>query len=267
MARGPRKHMKRLASPYHWMLDKLSGVFAPRPRSGPHKLRECLPLTLILRHRLRYALNAREVSFIVARRLVKVDGVVRTDPKYPCGFMDVLTIDDTNDKFRLSLDIKGRACLVKIPPGEEKRKLLRVNRLAYAPGRVPYAACHDGHTVRYPDPMVKKHDTLVYNLQTKQVEDFIRFKPGHTVMITGGANTGRIGRVDHIERHPGSFDIVHVEDAAGNKFSTRITACFVIGKKDPLVTVPKAKGVRIPLVQDRLNRIEEVRKRKRGGRN
>ena len=27
MTRGPKKHMKRLNAPSHWMLDKLGGIF------------------------------------------------------------------------------------------------------------------------------------------------------------------------------------------------------------------------------------------------
>jgi small subunit ribosomal protein S4e len=34
MVRGPKKHMKRLNAPRHWMLDKLGGVFAPKPAPG-----------------------------------------------------------------------------------------------------------------------------------------------------------------------------------------------------------------------------------------
>eukprot|EP00408_Alexandrium_pacificum_P007418 CAMPEP_0171232242 /NCGR_PEP_ID=MMETSP0790-20130122/40310_1 /TAXON_ID=2925 /ORGANISM="Alexandrium catenella, Strain OF101" /LENGTH=34 /DNA_ID= /DNA_START= /DNA_END= /DNA_ORIENTATION= len=34
MARGPKKHLKRMFAPSHWMLDKLKGRFAPRPSSG-----------------------------------------------------------------------------------------------------------------------------------------------------------------------------------------------------------------------------------------
>jgi small subunit ribosomal protein S4e len=34
MVRGPKKHMKRLNAPRHWMLDKLGGVFAPKPAAG-----------------------------------------------------------------------------------------------------------------------------------------------------------------------------------------------------------------------------------------
>lgn len=79
--------MKRLAAPKHWLLDKLTGVWAPKPSAGPHKTRECMPLIVFLRNRLRYALTGNEVKFIVKQRLVKVDGRVRTDVTYPAGLM------------------------------------------------------------------------------------------------------------------------------------------------------------------------------------
>lgn len=60
MARGPKHHLKRLNAPKHWMLGKLDGIFAPRPSTGPHRLRECLPLCIILRNRLKYALTNQE---------------------------------------------------------------------------------------------------------------------------------------------------------------------------------------------------------------
>ena len=69
------------------MLDKIGGVFAVRPSCGPHKLRNSLPLVVILRNRLKYALNYHEVVKIVMQRTIKVDGKVRTDKKYPTGLM------------------------------------------------------------------------------------------------------------------------------------------------------------------------------------
>uniref|UniRef100_A0A3Q3AUA0 Ribosomal protein S4 X-linked n=1 Tax=Kryptolebias marmoratus TaxID=37003 RepID=A0A3Q3AUA0_KRYMA len=69
------------------MLDKLTGVFAPRPSTGPHKLRECLPLIIFLRNRLKYALTGDEVKKICMQRFIKIDGKVRTDVTYPAGFM------------------------------------------------------------------------------------------------------------------------------------------------------------------------------------
>ncbi len=85
--RGLRKHLKRLHAPKHWMLDKLGGVFAPKPSSGPHKTRECLPMIIFLRNRLKYALTYVEARKICKQRLIQIDGRVRTDFLFPAGFM------------------------------------------------------------------------------------------------------------------------------------------------------------------------------------
>lgn len=84
--------MKRINAPHHWFVHKMGGIYAPRPSSGPHKLTECLPLTLIVRNRLKLARDAREAHTIIYGKNVLVDGKPRTDDGYPVGFMDVLEI-------------------------------------------------------------------------------------------------------------------------------------------------------------------------------
>merc|ERR1711871_993805 len=86
-------------------------MWAPRPSAGPHKLRECLPVILCLRNRLKYALTKKEALMICMERHVKVDGRIRTDPNFPAGFMDVLELEASQDKFRLLYDTKGRFVL------------------------------------------------------------------------------------------------------------------------------------------------------------
>lgn len=46
MAHGPKRHLKAVTAPKHWMLEQLTSVFGPRPPPGPHKLRQCPPLSL-----------------------------------------------------------------------------------------------------------------------------------------------------------------------------------------------------------------------------
>lgn len=79
--------MKRIAAPKHWCLDKLGGIYAPRPSQGPHKIRECVPMLLLIRNRLKYALTYAEAKMIAMQRRIQVDGKVRTDIKFPIGFM------------------------------------------------------------------------------------------------------------------------------------------------------------------------------------
>ena len=107
------------------MLEKLTGVFAPRPSTGPHKLRECLPLIIFLRNRLKYALTGDEVKKIGMQHFIKIDGKVRTDITYPAGFMDVIGIDKTGENFCLIYDPKGRFAIYHITPGVAKYKLCK----------------------------------------------------------------------------------------------------------------------------------------------
>ena len=46
-----------------------------------------MPVSIILRNRLKYALSRKESMAIVMNKLVKVDKKVRTDLNYPAGFM------------------------------------------------------------------------------------------------------------------------------------------------------------------------------------
>eukprot|EP01026_Neomeris_dumetosa_P058815 TRINITY_DN54868_c0_g1_i1.p2 TRINITY_DN54868_c0_g1~~TRINITY_DN54868_c0_g1_i1.p2 ORF type:complete len:265 (+),score=27.62 TRINITY_DN54868_c0_g1_i1:111-905(+) len=249
--KGIQKHLKRLNAPKHWMLDKLGGVFAPKPSPGPHKTRECLPLALIIRNRLKYALTYKEVQSILMQRLIKVDGKVRTDRTYPIGFMDVITIDKTDEHFRLLYDSKGRFTVHRISKNESGYKLCKVKRVQLGKGGIPYLATHDGRTIRYPDPSIKVNDTIMLDLETNKIKDFVSFEVGDLAMVTGGSNNGRVGTVIHKERHKGSFDIIHVQDAAGNKFATRMSNVFIIGKGNkPMVSLPKRKGIRLTILQE-----------------
>ena len=258
MVRGPKKHLKRLNAPKHWMLDKLGGTWAPKPSAGPHKSRECLPLILLLRNRLRYALTRREVVMILKQRLVKVDGKIRTDSTYPSGFMDVIQIQKTNEYFRLLYDVKGRFIAHRISPEEAKFKLCKVTKTYTGRKGIPTLSTNDGRTFRYPNPSISKYDSIKLDLSTGKIVDFIRFDVGNLCYVTGGRNLGRIGIIERREKHDGGFDIVHVKDVVGHKFSTRLSNIFVIGKgTTSLITIPRTKGVRISILQDRLRRLRK----------
>jgi len=238
------------------MLDKLGGVFAPRPSTGPHKLRECLPLVILLRNRLKYALTGNEVTKIVMQRLIKVDNKVRTDINFPAGFMDVITIERTGEHFRLLYDVKGRFIVHRIAPEEAKYKLCKVKKVSVGPRGIPFLVTHDGRTIRYPDPLIKVNDTIQLDIASGKITDFIKFDSGNLCMVTGGHNLGRVGTISSRERHPGSFDIVHVKDSQGHSFATRLNNIFVIGKGvKSYISLPKGKGVKLSIAEERDKRL------------
>eukprot|EP00434_Breviolum_minutum_P002498 symbB.v1.2.002209.t1/scaffold119.1/size318073/7 len=258
MARGIIKHLKRMYAPKHWMLDKLRGRWAPKPSAGPHKLRESLPLIVMLRQRLKYALTYREVKMIVMQRLIKVDGKVRADMFYPAGFMDMVQIEKTKENFRLLYNTKGRFVLHKVAKDEASYKLCRVKRVMRGPKGTPYAVTHDGRTLRYPDPDVQAHDTVRLDLETGKIVDYVKLELGNLVMISGGNNIGRVGTITQREPHPGSFEIVHIKDSAGHQFNTRLENVFVIGQgTKPWISLPKGNGVKLSIIEDRAARMSK----------
>jgi len=255
MARGPKKHMKRVFAPSHWMLDKLKGVFAPRPSTGPHKLRECLPLAVLLRNRLKYALTYKEVKMICMQRLVQVDKKVRVDTCYPAGFMDVVTLEKTNQHFRLLYDTKGRFVVHQIHKDEADYKLCKVSKVEFGAGGNPYAVTHDGRTLRFPDPEIRANDTVLLNLKEGKIENKAKFEVGAICMIKGGNNIGRVGTIVQRDPHPGSYEIVHVKDSVGHSFCTRMENVMVIGKDKPWISLPKGKGIKLSNTEDRQKRM------------
>uniref|UniRef100_A0A2K6K1C7 40S ribosomal protein S4 n=1 Tax=Rhinopithecus bieti TaxID=61621 RepID=A0A2K6K1C7_RHIBE len=220
MARGPKKYLNQTATPEHWMLHKLTGVFAPCLSTGPHKLRECLPFIIFLRNRLKYALTGDE-------RFIKIDGKVWTDITYPAGFMDVISIDKMGENFSLIYDTKGCFAVYHITPEEAKYRWRKVRKIFVDTKGIPHLDTQDARTICYPDLLIK-------------------FDTGNLRMVTGGANLGRIGVITNRDRHPGSFDMVHVKDASGNSFATRLSNIFVIGK---------GKGIRLTIAEERDKRL------------
>ena len=250
------------------MLDKLTGTWAPKPSAGPHKTRECLPLVVFLRNRLKYALTGKEVKSILMQRLIKVDGKVRTDATYPAGFMgiflkecslsDVITIEKTGEHFRLVYDTKGRFTIHRIPAEEAQFKLCKVKMVRLGAKGIPFIVTHDGRTIRYPDPLIKVNDTVKVNIETGKVSEFVKFDTGAVVTVTGGRNMGRVGVITHREKHDGGFEIVHIKDGRDHSFATRLSNVFVIGATKPWISLPKGKGIKLTITEERDRRRERL---------
>lgn len=123
------------------------------------------------------------------------------------------------------------------------------------------------YRIRFPDPAIKVNDTVKIDLSTGtshvtiisrftntptgKIQDFIRFDTGVIAMATGGRNMGRVGVITHRERHDGGFNIVHIKDAIDNEFATRETNVFVIGREKPWISLPKGKGVKLSIAEER----------------
>ena len=174
--------------------------------------------------------------------------------------MDVLNVVKTGESYRLLYDEKGRFTLVSVKGPEANFKLCKVVKKAVGPNKIPYVVTHDARTIRFPHPDINEGDTIKYDLENNQIVSWISNEPGHLAYVTGGNNIGRVGSILHVERHLGSFDIVHLRDANGKTFATRSGNIFIIGNKKSEITLPASEGLYLNILEEKARR-EETRKK------
>lgn len=109
-------------------------------------------------------------------------------------------------------------------------KLCKVRSVQFGKKDIPYLNTYDGRTIRYPDPLIKANDTIKLDFESNKIVDFIKFDVGNVVMVTGGRNRGRVGVIKNREKQKGSFETIHVQDATGHEFATRLGNVYTIGK-------------------------------------
>jgi small subunit ribosomal protein S4e len=241
-------------------MNKMGGNFAVRPAQGPHRLRESIPLQVMLRDKLHLALDGREAQLILHQKegLVKVDKKIRRNHKYPVGFMDVIEIPKMKAHYRLLYDAKARFTFVKITEAEAKFKLCKIEKKALGPNKITYLVTHDGRTIRFADKDIKIGDTIKYNLEKNEVEDFIPMSVGNLAFCSDGNNRGRVGIIDHINKFDNNFDLITIKDANGHSFTTRTSFIVTIGRGNKsLITLPKGNGIALTIIEEAKKRESE----------
>merc|ERR1711982_94934 len=109
----------------------------------------------------------------------------------------------------------------------------------------------DARMIRFPAPDISTFDTVKFNLATNQIESVIKLEIGKNVLVTGGANRGRVGTIVDRTRLQGAFDMIAVKDKEGHSFNTRIDNCFVIGEKDKAqITLPREGGIAKNIIEE-----------------
>lgn len=109
-----------------------------------------------------------------------------------CCAADVVTLEKTDEHYRLLYDVKGRFTLHRITKEEAQYKLCKVTQLSTAKkssiGRnpfstgqaaaIPYMITHDGRTIRYPSPEINIHDTVKVDIKTGAFTGHVKFEVG-----------------------------------------------------------------------------------------
>jgi small subunit ribosomal protein S4e len=251
--KGKPGRLKRKPAPRFWPIHRKEYQWIVKPSSGPHSLEKCLPLSLVLRDILGVAKTRKEAKMIIAQGKVYVDGKVRRKDNFPVGLMDIISMPDTNEFYRVMPSHKG-LMLNPISKEEAGFKLFRVENKTTTNNGAMQVALHDGSNIRVkmedpknpPELPYATFDILKLSLPDKQVLDSLKTKEGNFALITGGKNIGKQGRIVEIEKTEAKKRrnaLVVVEDAKGNRYQTILDFVFSIGGAQSLISLPEEASV------------------------
>jgi small subunit ribosomal protein S4e len=243
-SKGNRRHIKRLNTPKYLHINKKEGKYFYNTRAGPHPKRVSIPLGSLLRDVLQVVDNHKEGRKIIKMKKVLVDGVIRTDPRFPVGLMDLVELPDLNKTYRILPKWKKGLVPQEVDKKESGFKLCRIeNKTVVKNGNVQLNL-HDGRNIQVliKDPKKPKEDTyntmgvLKIKVPTQEILDYYPLKENSPILVVRGKNLGMNGVVTKIEKRYGpNASIVKIKTSEEETHETAYAYSFVLGKAKPVI--------------------------------
>ena len=227
-----KNHLKRIATPSTWELNRKENIFTVRPNSGAHGFEVGLPLGVIIRDMLDLALTMNEAKKLLNNNTILVDGKRRKDHRFIVGLFDVLSFSELKKYYRMTLNKKGKIVAIEISEKESTIKPCKiVGKTILQKGRIQYNL-HDGKNI-ISDKSAKVGDSFILTLPNLEINQVLPLKTGLTVFLMKGKNKGSVGLLKEIK----DKEVVYVTD--GKEIETTKKYLFVIGDKEISVQVKK----------------------------
>ncbi len=225
-----KNHLSRLDAPKSWPIRRKGIKFIAKPSAGPHSLRECIPLNLVVKELLNLGRTNKEIKTILNNKNILVNGIVRKDHKFPIGIMDNISVKELGKDYRILYSPKGKFIIKELKKAQAEFKLARIeNKTIVSKGKVQLNM-FDGTNLLLDKNDYKTGDTLVLDLKTKKIKEVIKLEKEVRVYITNGTKVGRIGVLKEIKKLQGRRGYNVVVEEAGKKFETNKKYAFAIGK-------------------------------------
>lgn len=227
--KGGSKHVKRLAtSKVVPLTNKKQHVWIIRTAPGPHSSKKSIPLVVILRDVLKFAKTSDEAKKIIYGRQVHIDGVVRTNPAFPVGFMDVLTFPKAGISYQLLYDKKGRLVPKELDKHRTDKKLLKVIDKHTIKGGKISLTLHDGRSI-IADNKIHVGDSILISIPEVKIQSVLKLEEGVTCFITEGKHAGIVAKLKEIiQRKEGKQTEAKLENKEEGEFITVAKYLFVI---------------------------------------
>ncbi len=191
-----KAHLKRIAAPRAWPIQRKRSTFIRRPRPGMHSLEHGMSIETWLKEVLHAVRTSREARHALREGLVKVNGRVVKDPAFITGFLDLVTLTPVNEQYLILLTPQGKLAMRKITPTHEKLSTIK-RKVLVKGGKYQYTT-REGYTF-LTDEAYPVGEAVIINLESHTISKTIPLKEGSRAFIISGENIGLAGTVKTIE--------------------------------------------------------------------
>ena len=223
-----KNHLKSIAAPKRWFIERKSQMFLTKPRPGAHSMEYGMSLSLIMRKVVKVAKTAKEAKQVINTKEVLVDNKRRKDARHVVGLMDVVAFPDLKENYRVILDEKGRITARKIDDHEAGSKLARIEgKTKINSGRIQLHLS-DGRNLLVDASEHTVGDTVHIELPSQKIIAHYPFKKGAAIFLIGGKHAGSNAVIDEISEGKIIFTTPDQK-----KFETLKKYAYIVGDKDP----------------------------------
>jgi small subunit ribosomal protein S4e len=206
-----------------------------RVNPGPHPGKRAYPLGMVLRDVLKVASTGHEADRILKAGKVKVDGVIRRDPNFAIGLMDVLE-PAMGQAYRMVPKNGVSLSPIAIEEAEKGLKLIKITSKTSITGKKTQYGFHDSKTL-ISDQNLKVGDSCVVSLPAVNIISHIAFEKGATALIITGENAGAVGKIEDIQDGVFSLPKRALVSFDDKSVELPVEMVMVVGSDRPVIKV------------------------------
>lgn len=220
-------HLKRIAAPNTWPIKRKELTFTTKPAPGAKKLAEAVSLNFVLRNMLYITRTARETKKLLNTGVIAINGVVRKDPKYAVGVLDIVLLQPTKEQYFITFSSSGKLQAKKLKHAVHTRLAKIIGKTILKKKKLQLNL-HDGTNLIVAKDEYATGDTAV--LEGKKLVKCLKYEKGALIYLIGGKHRGKIGTIEEIHFMNNMQKHRIVVKSKQEKFETLKDYAFVIEK-------------------------------------
>lgn len=226
-----KNHLKRLATPKTWNINKKLTRFITRPKPGAHPLSLSQPISIFLKD-AKLVRTTKEAKKLLYNHVVLVDGRRVKDSRFPVGIMDVVSIPSTKQNYRIVFNPKGKLDAIEIDAKENNVKISKITGKSMIKGGKTQLNLSDSRNIIVEKDNYKVGDCLLIEVPSQKIKEHLKLEKGSFVILTSGKHIASRGNIEESEK-----DSITYKSEHGNVRKTMKEYALVVGKEKPIIKI------------------------------